>query len=396
MEKVISGIAIASFSILAIFMISIPFLISSRKGSAKAYDYDIEGDVLFTLGEMLSRLKTREDELSKEREEDKERAEELRVISHVILNSLPFPLLLLSPDKRILNMNRKAEEFFKRSFSSSLFVSASSILSSHFLEIVVDAEEKGSREERTVYEDGKWYQIQVVPIKGEKGMLGSIFMLHDITDRKREEEILKEKDKMASLGEMASYLAHEIKNSVGIALGYLKMSSEKREYVEKTVKELNAISSNIERFLDFARPLEVKKENLDLKEILSEVIGSFEGIDLIFEGKFPRLQGDKNLLKIVFLNLIKNSIEAGSSNIKIRSYWKEGEENIVIDFIDDGTGIPKEKVEKVFLPFFSTKERGAGLGLPFSKNIILHHGGEIKIIPLEKGTTVRIVLPVNV
>lgn len=396
MEKVISGIAIASFSILAIFMISIPFLISSRKGSAKAYDYDIEGDVLFTLGEMLSRLKTREDELSKEREEDKERAEELRVISHVILNSLPFPLLLLSPDKRILNMNRKAEEFFKRSFSSSLFVSASSILSSHFLEIVGDAEEKGSREERTVYEDGKWYQIQVIPIKGEKGMLGSIFMLHDITDRKREEEILKEKDKMASLGEMASYLAHEIKNSVGIALGYLKMSSEKREYVEKTVKELNAISSNIERFLDFARPLEVKKENLDLKEILSEVIGSFERIDLIFEGKFPRLQGDKNLLKIVFLNLIKNSIEAGSSNIKIRSYWKEGEENIVIDFIDDGTGIPKEKVEKVFLPFFSTKEGGAGLGLSFSKNIILHHGGEIKIIPLEKGTTVRIVLPVNV
>lgn len=396
MEKVISGIAIASFSILAIFMISIPFLISSRKGSAKAYDYDIEGDVLFTLGEMLSRLKTREEELSKEREEDKERAEELRIISHVILNSLPFPLLLLSPDKRILNMNRKAEEFFKRSFSSSLFVSASSILSSHFLEIVGDAEEKGSREERTVYEDGKWYQIQVIPIKGEKGMLGSIFMLHDITDRKREEEILKEKDKMASLGEMASYLAHEIKNSVGIALGYLKMSSEKREYVEKTVKELNAISSNIERFLDFARPLEVKKENLDLREILSEVIGSFERIDLIFEGKFPRLQGDKNLLKIVFLNLIKNSIEAGSSNIKIRSYWKEGEENIVIDFIDDGTGIPKEKVEKVFLPFFSTKEGGAGLGLSFSKNIILHHGGEIKIIPLEKGTTVRIVLPVNV
>lgn len=397
LEKAISVIVIVSFSILAIFIISIPFLLlPPRRGSAKAYDYDIEGDVIFTLGEMLSRLKTREEELSKEREEDKEKAEEFRVISHVILNSLPFPLLLLSSDKRILNMNRGAEKFFGRSFSSSLFLSASSILSSHFLEIVGDAEEKGSREERTVHENGKWYQIQVIPIKGEKGILASIFMLHDITDRKREEEILKERDKMASLGEMASYLAHEIKNSVGIALGYLKMSDEQMDYKEKAVKELNTISSNIERFLDFARPLELRKENLDLKKIISEIIGSLGRTDLVLEGEFPRLQGDKNLLKIVFLNLIKNSIEAGASSIKIKSHWKGEEENFVIDFIDDGTGIPEEKIEKVFLPFFSTKEGGAGLGLALSKNIILHHGGEIKIVPSEKGTTVRVILPVNV
>ncbi len=344
---------------------------------------------------MISKLRTREEELTRERKDEREKAEELRIISHVILNSLPFPILLLSPDKRILNMNRSSEEFFGRSFSSSLFLSVSSILPPNFLEIIEDAGKKGFREERTINEDGKWFQIQVIPIKGEKGILATIFMVNDITERKREEEILKEKEKMASLGEMASYLAHEIKNSVGVALGYLKLSNEKENYAERVVKELNTISSNIERFLDFAKPMEIRKEKIELKETISEIKESFRDIDLILEGEFPLFEGDKNLLKMVFFNLIKNSMEAESTYIKIKSHWKKGEKNIVIDFIDDGTGIPEGKSEKVFLPFYSTKEGGAGLGLSLSKKIILHHGGEIKIIPSEKGTTVRVVLPFN-
>jgi len=394
MNKTISGIAITSFSLLAIFIISIPFLLFPKGKKTKEL-FNFEGNVLLTLGEMISKLRMREEELARERKDEREKAEELRIISHVILNSLPFPILLLSSDKRILNMNRSSEEFFGRSFSSSLFLSASSILPSNFIEIIEDAEKKGFREERTINEDGKWFQIQVIPIKGEKGVIGTIFMLNDITERKREEEILKEKEKMASLGEMASYLAHEIKNSVGVALGYLKLSSEKEKYEEKVVKELNTISSNIERFLDFAKPMEIRKEKIELKETISEIKESLRDIDLTLEGEFPLCEGDKNLLKMVFFNLIKNSIEAKSTYIKIKSHWRKGEKSILIDFIDDGTGIPEGKAEKVFLPFYSTKEGGAGLGLSLSKKIILHHGGEIKIIPSEKGTTVRIILPVN-
>jgi len=394
MNKTISGIAITSFSLLAIFIISIPFLLFPKGRKTKEL-FNFEGNVLLTLGEMISKLRMREEELARERKDEREKAEELRIISHVILNSLPFPILLLSPDKRILNMNRSSEEFFGRSFSSSLFLSASSILPSNFIEIIEYAEKKGFREERTINEDGKWFQIQVIPIKGEKGVIGTIFMLNDITERKREEEILKEKEKMASLGEMASYLAHEIKNSVGVAIGYLKLSGEKEIFREKVLKELNTITSNVERFLDFAKPLVVKRERIDLKESISEVAESFSGIEFLLEGEFPQSMGDKDLLKIVFINLIKNSIEAGCSKIEIRSYWKRGEKKIVIDFKDDGSGIPEDKIDKVFLPFFSTKEGGAGLGLSLSKKIILHHGGNIKIIPSKTGSTIRIELPVE-
>jgi PAS domain S-box-containing protein len=394
MNKTISGIAITSFSLLVIFIISIPFLLFPKGRKTKEL-YNFEGNVLLTLGEMISKLRMREEELARERKDEREKAEELRIISHVILNSLPFPILLLSPDKRILNMNRSSEEFFGRSFSSSLFLSASSILPSNFIEIIEYTEKKGFREERTINEDGKWFQIQVIPIKGEKGVIGTIFMLNDITERKREEEILKEKEKMASLGEMASYLAHEIKNSVGVAIGYLKLSGEKEIFREKVLKELNTITSNVERFLDFAKPLVVKRERIDLKESISEVAESFSGIEFLLEGEFPQSMGDKDLLKIVFINLIKNSIEAGCSKIEIRSYWKRGEKKIVIDFKDDGRGIPEDKIDKVFLPFFSTKEGGAGLGLSLSKKIILHHGGNIKIIPSKTGSTIRIELPVE-
>lgn len=392
-EKTRSGLAIASFSILAILILSIPFLLFPAKKTLNSQA--IEGGVLFSLSEMLSKLRMREEELIKGREEEKKKAEEFRIISHVIFNSLEFPIILLSPDKKILNMNRAGEKFFGKSMISSIYESASSIFPPEFIEIVEEANKKGSREERLIYEDGKWLLIHVNPIIGERGFIGSIFMIQDITDRKREEEILKEKEKMASLGEMASYLAHEIKNSLGVALGYLKLSEEKGEYIEKVLKELNIISNNIERFLDFARPLTVKKEKINLKDIISELMGNFERIEIHFEGDFPHFRGDKNLLKIVFFNLIKNSIEANSSQLIIKSYWKYGERDFVFDIIDNGIGIEQDKISKVFLPFFSTKEGGAGLGLSLSKKIILHHGGEIKIIPSSKGTILRVSLPLS-
>lgn len=392
-EETRAGFAITSFLIFGIFVLSFPFLIfPSRRKIVKE---ELEERVLLSLGEMLSKSKMREEELIKGREEAKKKAEEFRMISHFIVNSLPFPLFLLSPDKKILNLNRAGEDFLGKSAVSLLYESASSIFSPQLLEIFDDANKKGIGEERTIYENGKWLRVQVIPIKGEREILCSIFMFQDITDRKRDEEILKEKEKMASLGEMASYLAHEIKNSIGVALGYLKLSTEKEDYSERAVKELNIISDSIEKFLDFARPLKIKKEKIDLKETISEVLENFDGIEFVFEGDFPQLEGDKNLLKIVFLNLTKNSIEAESKNLKIKSYWKRGDRNIVMDFVDDGTGISQSIIDKVFLPFFSTKEGGAGLGLSLSMKIILHHGGEIKIIPSEKGTTVRITLPVS-
>lgn len=392
-EKIRKGFAIASFLFFTFFIFSIPFLLIPSKKPLKPPK--VKEEFFFTLGEMLSKLKMREEELTRGREEERRKAEELRIISHVIFNSLPFPLLLLSPDKRILNINRGGEEFFGRSIFSLIYSPVSSVLSSDFLKIIEDAEKKGVSMEGTIKKNDRWFLVQVTPVKGDKGDIGTILMLQDITDRKREEEILKEKEKWASLGEMASYLAHEIKNSVGISLGYLKMASEKETYFEKVIKELKTVNSNIEKFLDFARPLVVRKETVELREVISEIIEGFKGMEVTFEGKFPPFRADKSLLKIVFFNLIKNSIEANSSMVEIKSHWKEGDKDILIDFIDNGDGIPQEKIEKVFLPFFSTKEGGAGLGLPLCKKIILHHGGDIKVIPMEKGTGIRISLPIE-
>ncbi len=392
-EKFRKGVAIASSFVLAIFIVSLPILIllPSRKTFKRV---EVEEGILLSLGEMLSKMKLRENELLKIKEVEEKKVEELRVISHVILNSLPFPLLLISPDNRILNMNRTGEDFFKTSITSSLYRPSSSILSTKMLEIIDEANKKWEKEERVIFENGKWLWISITPIKKEREPIGLIFMLKDITEEKREEEILKEKEKMASLGEMASYLAHEIKNSINIATGFLKLSQKKEDHSEKAIKELHLVLENIERFLDFARPLKVKKEEIILKDIIHEIVESFEGIDFDFRGEFPVIKGDRDLLKIVFSNLIKNSIEASSSKILFESHWKNGERKALIDVVDNGKGIPEDKIEKIFLPFFSTKEKGAGLGLSLSKKIILHHGGEILAIPTKKGAKIRIILEV--
>jgi two-component system, NtrC family, sensor histidine kinase HydH len=213
-------------------------------------------------------------------------------------------------------------------------------------------------------------------------------------EQKRREEQLHQAERLASLGEMVAGVSHEIKNPLGIIqstaelLSSMNQTDEKQKKFSLVIKEESVRLNNIvSEFLDFARPHELNFQVCHLEEIMQKNI-SFLGPELEkkgiqvrdnINGRSFKLNGDFERLYRAFMNLFINSIQAinGPGTIDVR-IW-ENQSGYRVEIEDTGGGIDEENIKKIFNPFFTTKERGSGLGLPIVKNIIEGHEGTIDL-----------------
>ena len=229
-----------------------------------------------------------------------------------------------------------------------------------------------------------------------ENIIGLVLVLTDLTELKKIQQKIVQQQKMASIGEISAGLAHELRNSMGALLGYCKMLKKGIEegsaaypVVESILAESLTLENLLQRFLDFAKPLEVKWVKFDLLELIQDCIKIAQEkkpevkFTLRAEGEMPRLPGDPFLLRQAFQNLIQNSIEAvpdnGEIKIKLRKSNDEREPVIELIIQDNGCGIPEENLGKIFKPFFTSKEKGIGLGLSLVKKIIDLHKGKIEV-----------------
>lgn len=263
----------------------------------------------------------------------------------------------------------------------------------------------------------RWISINSTVIKDELNrMLGAVVFLNDFTEIKKLEQEIAFKDKMASLGEMSSGLAHELRNSMGAIIGFAKLLLKRKDdpdsqsqAVDGIVKEAMNMETMLKSFLAFAKPLSLKIEEIALKDIVEECYVSVK--EMLKENRIafkvnsdPELSpmwGDRILLKQCLQNLIQNSIDAmprgGKLNIRLGEKQQGTKEKLlIVEISDTGCGIQKEIQEKVFHPFFTSKEKGTGLGLSIVKKIVsLHHGKiELESEP-NRGTTFSIFLPIK-
>lgn len=229
----------------------------------------------------------------------------------------------------------------------------------------------------------------------------------DITERKKTEEILCKSNMLSAVGQMAAGIAHEIRNPLTTVKGFLQLlreSPDKKDYLEMTVSEVEKIEILANEFLSLAEPEAKVWESIQLTDILDSVImlAEFQAIindvEIIKEYKkdFAWVLGEPTQLKQVFTNVVNNAIEAMPKGGKLHIQLKYEEESIVISFIDQGSGISEERIKHLGQPFYSTTEKGTGLGLMVSTKIIHEHKGEIQFSSeVGKGTIVDIILPID-
>ena len=248
------------------------------------------------------------------------------------------------------------------------------------------------------------------------GMLDTIEA--ENSQRRILEQQLNQKEKLASLGNMIAGVAHEVKTPLAIIKTRIQMwqlevhkSAAIAEHIspesmQMVIKETNRLSDLVKRLLIFSRPIDKRLKPTDINKLINEVVSfiSIEkntktiSIELSLCNGLPLIQIDESSIKQVIINVLENSLEAMPEGgvINISSGIEPENEIIIIEITDTGKGISEEISNKIFDPFFTSKESGAGLGLSISYQIVKAHNGEIVISNNpDKGTRCIIKLPVS-
>ncbi len=220
------------------------------------------------------------------------------------------------------------------------------------------------------------------------------------------QKLIQEKS-LSEIGHFAVTVAHEVKNPLGIIKGALDVLKKKEieddirktmiAYVEDEIQRLNNL---IKDFLDFSRPKPLKFKQVNLKELLEEIVSRMEiewaqkGIRLnLVAEEVSSIQADREALSRALINIIRNGCEVSEKGQHVEIHLFKKEHRIIITIADNGPGIPVDKKDKIFEPFFTEKSKGTGLGLTLSKKIIDAHMGFIEVLDnIPKGTKIKIIL----
>jgi two-component system sensor histidine kinase HydH len=334
-----------------------------------------------------------------------------------IINSLPTGVLAVDGNRRILHCNARCEEILK--------TSAGKLLGKDCLEVIKTADDRwistdpvdalGTSREIEAEVGGEELELLATPLglRSPSGdSLGTLVLLDNASEVEIDDA--QRTDRLAALGELSACVAHEIRNpltgirtTVQFIGSKFKQDDARRQDIEDIIRELDRIEQIITDMLLFARPPIGKPDTIDANEIVSGALDSLtlqiENASLVTEKKLavdlPKISFDPDLMYQVFLNILLNAIEAmpDGGKIKVRtSSRKLRSRKTMVDirFTDAGCGIDREHKEKIFTPFFTTRAKGTGLGLPISLQIVRAHGGTITARNNPKaGATFRVSVP---
>lgn len=253
--------------------------------------------------------------------------------------------------------------------------------------------------------DGKLIDVQLTmsPIHDKKGdIIATSVISRDISDQKETEKLRLQTEKLQLAGEIAAGVAHEIRNPMTVISGFIQMMNQQQDspsyrYTKLIESEIKRIEYIISEFLLLSKPTPPLDEKFFLRHVLNDVLTLFEhqlkarNITLYHKWNAHHmwLQGDGSHVKQVFINVIKNAIEAmdNSGELHLYSYSKNHSEYIIV-IRDTGSGMAEEVIENIFKPFYTTKAEGTGLGMMICQKIMADVGGNIKVQSIPgKGTT---------
>ncbi|HKI81061.1 MAG TPA: ATP-binding protein, partial [Pseudodesulfovibrio sp.] len=250
-------------------------------------------------------------------------------------------------------------------------------------------------------------RLYAYPIFDMRGNMSHVMVMHrDITERTQREKYQQQQDKFAIIGEISTYLAHEIRNPLYAVGGFAnallrspKLDKQEREKVQIIVEETSRLDKLLTNMLNFVRPSPGPGSAVDLSGVCRDVAELMDvgygrqgyAIVIRADDNLPSVQGDADSLKQCLVNIVKNSIEAmpGGGEITITLAMDGGD--VTVRIADTGTGMSETELDRAFNPFYSTKAGGNGLGLPLIKKIIEESGGSVTLASRpDRGTAVTL------
>jgi PAS domain S-box-containing protein len=322
-----------------------------------------------------------------------------------VLESLDSSVVMIDTEERITLFNRSAERIYavkaEEAVGKSYAILFREQADAHFPLIETLRHNKGQLGHEKYWKingSGKPIGYTTSVVKNAEGtVLGAVEISTDLTNIKQMQNQMQHAKTLAALGEMAATVAHEIRNplaGIGGFAGLLERDLEgddpRRALVKKIVQGVSSLNKIVSNLLVYTRHMELNVQRVDftawMEDILNyaevEIAKENKDIAIARDYRIERMEAriDPEKLQQVFLNLIFNAIQAieGRGTITIKADLDE-RDFLRVAVIDDGKGIPKEIQDKIFNPFFTTKEQGTGLGLAIVQRIVALHGGDMKV-----------------
>ncbi|KHF41111.1 PAS domain-containing sensor histidine kinase [Halalkalibacter okhensis] len=326
----------------------------------------------------------------------------------------PELVFILNREGHVLELNPQfksmtgyeAKEFLGKSILSLIEKNSKRLAIQAFNRILKDQTNWVNQEITVMHKDGsqRVFRCTAVPTIINNEVLGAIGYAMDVTKEKETEERLRKTEKLSVVGELAASVAHEIRNPLTSIKGFIQFmnsnDTKNQSYYTIMLDELERINQISSELLALGKPREVQFEKCDINQIFASVMWLLESQANLYNVRIhynrnhslAHIECEPNQLKQLFINIIKNSIEAESKTIQIHVSEKMNQLQIRIH--DDGNGIDEDRMDRLGEPFYSSKEKGTGLGLAVSYRIIQAHHGNIHFdSKLKEGTTVTIDLP---
>jgi len=261
--------------------------------------------------------------------------------------------------------------------------------------------------------------IAPIDLSPDRGARGALCLLTDITEVTELREQVALKRNLESLGEMSAGLAHEFKNAIATLHGYvqllqtLELDERGQTAASSLLNEVRNLSEMVNAFLNFARPQPLQMEDVSLADLIQECVVELKTVyderrvELIVmeeTASLPEVRADERMLRQAILNLLRNAAEAvpeekTERKVKLRGVReldREGHDWSLIEIEDSGEGIPRSDLQRIFIPFFTTKEKGHGIGLALAHRVITEHGGTLNASNNPRsGATFTMRLPVS-
>lgn len=321
-----------------------------------------------------------------------------------LINNANDIIIVLNSNKLIVEINPAATTYFSVNRENFRFELVTKLLPEIDIEELLNSNSNVVEISTTVQNEKRNLLVSISEFKDSKEELRYVLIMRDITNLKELEEQVTRGKQLTAMGNLASGVAHEIRNplnSISTIVQQLKKDFEPKEdkedyekFVDVVYKEVQRINKTIESFLKLAKPKPIQRSRFNFDEFMNDLFMQFEkemknkSIKLKIENEYGDfVNWDYDQMRQVMINLIKNASDAIEKEGEIKIKSKKSKDKIIINVSDNGKGISPEDLDKIFNLYFTTKAEGTGVGLGIVQRIVNEHGGLIKVNSQEKSGT---------